>query len=996
LAETVDRNEQLEKSIDTIFQDTKLYEKWVDGTAEGNYVTDGTPPRAVETIPHLMERLDTEFRTLKTKLDSDVTALKNTLNSQAQALFAQLQGESAAMSLQIQTAIDTMSNHVAAQVSVISNKAEADIAALKSKLSSDVSALTYKLNADATALYNKLDAQVTARINTLKAEAAALMLKLEGDVNELMRQLSDKFNILLEILNERFKVMTIRGVWEPDTEYYLNDVVRSPEDGSYWISGGEFTSHGSIFNMDIDAGHIVLFGNRLDSDMKENFRVTWKTNVHVLPGGELFLKAMYRPHKASMLVAVNGKIWIPSQPDMPADSEAWDYSEVIIANEFLSDRIHVRQAVPIGTQIDVFVTQSTLAKHMDEIHDMFRRSVIASKNSRDWALKAQSVYNAHFVAVGEGNTAEGWVTEFGFKKGHVFSLPIRYLPGKDVLFFFVDGALCVPRKPGIDDPSLWSYKECRPDRGSDSTNRIVLGFDIPAGTPCYAISVVSGLTRHLDLINAAKARAVQAQEASKESEINAKASEEASALSEFNAKQSEDAASISEANAEESASQALAAFNSHFVSVGEGNARQCWLADEDIEADSVLTLPLFYFPGRDSLALWVNGALCMPRKPGLEESARFSYEEIEPETDDVAYSQKVRIFFEIKAGDSIDAYALAYGVERNIEAMTAFQEAAELAADSAEDSSGKAEAAKERSEELADEILAAYNSTVASVGEGSARQVWEAEKDYVPGDTLTLPVVYYPGRDSLVIWLNGAVMLPRKPSLEDSGAWNYDELPPIEGADYSVRVLLNTAIAEGDRIDAYSIAYGLERNLQTLTGLKDSAETAAGEAAQANEAAQDAKARAVEIAADLDAAYNSQLASVGEGSSRQAWVAESDIEAGEELALPIQYYPGRDSLIVWLNGAVLMPRKPGLEGAGTWNYEEIPPAEDSGVEYSTKIRLNLPVKAGDGLDVYCIAFGLLRLTERLEATADSVDVVLGAQHAAEMARDFAEGFADDA
>ena len=86
--------------------------------------------------------------------------------------------------------------------------------------------------------------------------------------------------------------------------------------------------------------------------------------------------------------------------------------------------------------------------------------------------------------------------------------------------------------------------------------------------------------------------------------------------------------------------------------------------------------------------------------------------------------------------------------------------------------------------------------------------------------------------------------------------------------------------------------------------------------------------------------------------------------AGQMVDLLGYYYPTRDLLLLFYNGTVLTPLKPGVESTGNYSYEEV--GDDPNAE-SNKVKLHFATQAGDVLDMFVVASAAGRNLEQIEA-----------------------------
>ncbi len=106
-----------------------------------------------------------------------------------------------------------------------------------------------------------------------------------------------------------------------------------------------------------------------------------------------------------------------------------------------------------------------------------------------------------------------------------------------------------------------------------------------------------------------------------------------------------------------SAERAAALVDPVAIASGMYNVRKSWIAPEAVASGGVLRLPGAYFPGRDVLTLWYQGALCVPRKPLVEAAGAYQYEEVGDDID--TPGQEVVIHFDVAAGDLLDMLVIS-------------------------------------------------------------------------------------------------------------------------------------------------------------------------------------------------------------------------------------------------------------------------------------------------------------------------------------------------
>ena len=106
---------------------------------------------------------------------------------------------------------------------------------------------------------------------------------------------------------------------------------------------------------------------------------------------------------------------------------------------------------------------------------------------------------------------------------------------------------------------------------------------------------------------------------------------------------------------------------------------------------------------------------------------------------------------------------------------------------------------------------------------------------------------------------------------------------------------------------------------------------------------------------------------------RVLWVAETDVEDGDEITLPASYYPGRNDLQVYYAGLMCVPRNAitfSDPDGRFYQYTEV--GSDQNVP-SQRIVLHFGLKAGDCLDLSVLSTAIARDINRLETMVGEVE-----------------------
>lgn len=161
--------------------------------------------------------------------------------------------------------------------------------------------------------------------------------------------------------------------------------------------------------------------------------------------------------------------------------------------------------------------------------------------------------------------------------------------------------------------------------------------------------------------------------------------------------------------AQEAADRAEAAADTRGIASGVYNVRKPWIAKTAVASGGVLTMPGYYYPTRDVLMLWYQGAICSPRSVSVEAAGAYQYEEIG--TNRNVLSNQVLVYFPIAAGDLLDMYVVSSAAGRNLEELEAAVAEAGVSRDSAAASATAAGAAKTQAQASA--AAAKVSETVA-------------------------------------------------------------------------------------------------------------------------------------------------------------------------------------------------------------------------------------------------------------------------------------------
>lgn len=239
------------------------------------------------------------------------------------------------------------------------------------------------------------------------------------------------------------------------------------------------------------------------------------------------------------------------------------------------------------------------------------------------------------------------------------------------------------------------------------------------------------------------------------------------------ADRAEDEADRAEAEADRAAQTAI-------LGVRAENLEAVWKLEENLPANGELELPVSYFAGRNMLHLSYDG---------VELYRGVQYEEV-GEKDEI--SSSVKILIPLSSGMIMHAWAVASNVARLVEEA---EQAAQDAADRAEQEADRAEQEADRAEDAAQ---------AAELGSSAFNHdaTWTQTCPVEPGDSLILPLLYWPGRSMLYLSAN------RKDLFRGV---DYVEIPGKGPNGLSDRVKAMCNIPAGTVLHAWVIASNVSR-----------------------------------------------------------------------------------------------------------------------------------------------------------------------------------------
>lgn len=328
---------------------------------------------------------------------------------------------------------------------------------------------------------------------------------------------------------------------------------------------------------------------------------------------------------------------------------------------------------------------------------------------------------------------------------------------------------------------------------------------------------------------------------------------------------------------------------------GVYNTRAAFYYNNDITAGDEVSLPVFYYPKRNTLLVIYKGTICTPS--GIGSDTSYSYEEVGD--DHNVPSDKLILNFDVKAGEYFDVWVVTSAYGKNLDILEAIKQAAQDLLDEA----------KQRIEDFTGGSF--INNATYDKQTGDLTFTWKDNSTLtinVLADTLLQGLDYDASTDELVlVKTDGTVIRVDVSKLVDTytGVEN-DHIQLTINSDKEVEAILKKdSITVDDMVPE----------------LRESLEEIANKVAWLNE-------------------DEFIIANEAEG-----WF-EDTVDTGELITLPVYYYPTRNALILFYHGLQCTPRKDITQPAGIYQYEEV--GDDPNV-LSNQVRVFFDVEYGDDL-----------------------------------------------
>jgi hypothetical protein len=236
----------------------------------------------------------------------------------------------------------------------------------------------------------------------------------------------------MDRIRDRFLTVVWKGIWQPDTQYAANDIVRDPGADGWWLVIDPYTSGDDFMREVADRRLMPYAANLIPEDT--NTRQLWVADRDYGEGEEITLPLLYFPGRHSMMLFFQAVMCAPREADVPNTAE-YQYTEVGDDQNVLSDRVILNFDVERGAILDQIVLTTAINRHLDEIRllagqaesdraraetaaDKAEESETAAKDSADAAKESEDEAKAsQEAAAGSATDAAGSASTAGTKAG---------------------------------------------------------------------------------------------------------------------------------------------------------------------------------------------------------------------------------------------------------------------------------------------------------------------------------------------------------------------------------------------------------------------------------------------------------------------------------------------------------------------------------------------------------------------------------------------------
>jgi|GEM_PF-6272733 hypothetical protein len=124
------------------------------------------------------------------------------------------------------------------------------------------------------------------------------------------------------------------------------------------------------------------------------------------------------------------------------------------------------------------------------VEEIYRQVEAVRERAESAARRAEAVAEEKSLFEGVRNLAVTWEEEEGRVAGQMLTLPVHYIPGRNLLSLYMDGVLCAGGPGAGTGQGLLQYEES----GEELSHTVRLLFAVPRGAVWHARVVASNLT----------------------------------------------------------------------------------------------------------------------------------------------------------------------------------------------------------------------------------------------------------------------------------------------------------------------------------------------------------------------------------------------------------------------------------------------------------------------------------------------------------------------